>query len=97
MKLIYYGHASFGLEVGGTHLLFDPFISPNELASSIDVDAIPADYILVSHGHEDHVADVARIAERTKAKIVSNYEIVSWFGAQRPGRSPYESRWPVGI
>ncbi len=80
MKLTYYGHACFGIETRGVHLLFDPFITGNELASAVDVDAIPADYILLSHGHEDHVLDVERIAKRSGAKIISNFEIVSWFG-----------------
>lgn len=82
MKLTYYGHSCFGVEVAGKHLLFDPFISPNPLASNIDVEAIKADYILISHGHVDHVADVERIAKRTNATIISNFEIVSWFQAK---------------
>jgi L-ascorbate metabolism protein UlaG (beta-lactamase superfamily) len=82
MKITYYGHSSFGMEIEGKHLLFDPFISFNEKAAHIDVDTIPADYILLSHGHQDHVADVARIARRTSATIVSNFEIVSWFAGQ---------------
>ena len=82
MQFTYYGHACFSVVVNGKTLLFDPFISYNELAKSINVDEIPADYILLSHGHEDHVADVKRIAERTKAKIVSNFEIVTWFQKQ---------------
>jgi L-ascorbate metabolism protein UlaG (beta-lactamase superfamily) len=79
MKLTYYGHSCFGVQVDGTHLLFDPFITANPKASSVDVDAIPADYILVSHGHSDHVDDVARIAKRTGATLVSNFEVVQWF------------------
>jgi L-ascorbate metabolism protein UlaG (beta-lactamase superfamily) len=79
MKLTYYGHSCFGVQVDGTHLLFDPFITANPKASSVDVDAIPADYILVSHGHFDHVDDVARIAKRTGATLVSNFEVVQWF------------------
>lgn len=82
MQLTFYGHACFGLEIGGKHLLLDPFISPNPAAAAIDVDSIPADYILVSHGHEDHIADVERIAKRTGALIISNYEVTSWFGAK---------------
>lgn len=82
MKLTYYGHACFGVEVNGKHLLFDPFISPNELAQGIDIDQIPADYILISHGHEDHIADAINIANRTGATVVSNYEIVVWLGQQ---------------
>lgn len=82
MKITFYGHSSFGVEINGKHILFDPFISPNEKAAKINIDEIPADYILVSHGHADHVADVEAIAKRTGAVIVSNFEIVSWFGAK---------------
>ena len=77
MKITYYGHSSIGIETMGRHLLFDPFISMNELAAAIAVDQIPADYILLSHGHGDHVADAAAIARRTGAPIISNYEIVT--------------------
>jgi len=79
MKLTYYGHACFGIETAGKHLLFDPFITPNALASHIDVDSIPADYILISHAHQDHVADVERIAQRTGAQLVSNFEIITYY------------------
>lgn len=79
MQITYYGHACYLVGVEGVNLLFDPFITPNELAANVDVSSIKADYILVSHGHEDHVADVERIAKQTGAKLVSNFEIVSWF------------------
>lgn len=82
IKITYYGHSCFGVLIGGKNLLFDPFISYNELAKSIDTKAIPADYILLSHGHQDHVADAPEIAKRTGATIVSNFEIVSWFQKQ---------------
>lgn len=82
MKITYFGHSCFLVETAGHRLLFDPFIRPNELASSIDPSKIEADFILVSHGHEDHLADAAEIAQRTGAPIVSNWEIVSWFGKQ---------------
>src|SRR6476661_8502733 len=58
MKFTYYGHACFAVEAGGKTLLFDPFISPNPLAKKIDVSKVAADFILVSHGHGDHIADV---------------------------------------
>ena len=80
MNFTFYGHACFAVEVEGKHILFDPFISPNEKAKHIDVENIKADYILVSHGHEDHIADVESIVKRTGAKLISNFEIVSWFG-----------------
>jgi L-ascorbate metabolism protein UlaG (beta-lactamase superfamily) len=82
MKLTYYGHACWGVEVNGAKLLFDPFITPNELASHIDINSIEADYIFITHGHEDHVADAEAIAKRTGAKVVSNFEIVNWFAAK---------------
>jgi len=82
MKVTYYGHACFAAEVAHKTLLFDPFITGNELAKGINVQAVPADYILISHGHADHLADAADIARRTGATIVSNYEVTQWFGKQ---------------
>ena len=79
MTVTYYGQAAIGIEFDGIHLLFDPFISPNSLAKHIDVDRIPADYILLSHGHQDHLYDAESIAKRTGATIISNYEIVTWY------------------
>ena len=82
MKVTYYGHSCLGVEVGGRHLLFDPFISPNALARTIDVHQVPADFILVSHGHEDHLADAVGIAQRTGATCVANYEVAMWLAAK---------------
>ena len=79
MKFTYYGHACFSVEAGGKTLLFDPFITPNPLAKKIDVEQIPADFIFVSHGHGDHVADVVAIAKRTGATVITSYEVGSWF------------------
>ena len=81
MKLTYFGQSGFSIEVSGKHLVFDPFISGNPLAKDkIDVNSIKADYILLSHGHGDHVADAEAIAKNTGATIISAYEIVSWYG-----------------
>lgn len=82
MKVSYYGHSCFGVEINGKHLLFDPFITPNEMAKHIDVTKIKADYILVSHGHEDHIADCVSIAKRTGAKVICAWEIFVWLGKQ---------------
>ena len=81
-NLTFYGHSCFSVEIAGAKILFDPFISPNPLAQGIDIEAIEADYVLISHGHEDHVADAGDILKRTGAMLVSNYEIVTWFGQQ---------------
>lgn len=82
MKFTYYGHSSFAVEVKGKKILFDPFITPNDLASSIDVNRIEADYIFVSHGHADHVADLKGVAERTGAKVVGAFELTEWISKQ---------------
>jgi L-ascorbate metabolism protein UlaG (beta-lactamase superfamily) len=80
MKVTYYGHACFAAQVAGKNLLFDPFITGNELAKAVDVKSVPADYILISHGHPDHLGDAEDIARRTQATIISNYEVTVWLG-----------------
>jgi L-ascorbate metabolism protein UlaG (beta-lactamase superfamily) len=82
MKITFYGHASFGIVVGGKHLLVDPFISANPLAAHIDINTLQADYILVTHAHGDHILDVEAIAKRTNAVIVSNAEIAGYYAAK---------------
>lgn len=83
MKFTYYGHSCFLIDVKGTKLLFDPFISGNELANKIiDVNTIQADYILVSHGHADHTIDLVSIAARTGAEVICSWEIYEWLGKQ---------------
>jgi L-ascorbate metabolism protein UlaG (beta-lactamase superfamily) len=82
MKLTYYGHSCFSVFAGGKNLLFDPFITPNELAAAINVDEIKADYILVSHGHYDHIFDTVRIANNTGAMVLGNFEIYDWLNKQ---------------
>lgn len=82
MKYTCYGHSCFAVEIKGKKILFDPFITHNELAQKVDIHAITADYIFVSHGHDDHTADLVDLAKRTNATVVSNYEIVTWAGKQ---------------
>lgn len=79
MKITFYGHASLGIEVGGKHIIVDPFISANELAKDIDILKLKADYILITHAHGDHVLDVEAIANNTGATIVSNAEITGYY------------------
>lgn len=81
MKITYYGHSSLGIEVNDVNILVDPFISANEKASHIDINTLKADYILLTHAHQDHVLDAEAIAKRTNAMIVSNFEITSHFEA----------------
>ena len=82
MEFTYYGHSCFSVTVNKKKLLFDPFITGNELAKDIDINSIEADYILLSHGHFDHTADVESIATRTGATIIANYEIAMWYAGK---------------
>lgn len=79
MKITFYGHASLGIEVGDVHILVDPFISANEAAAHIDISSLKADYILLTHAHQDHILDVEAIAKQTDAVIVSNFEIATHY------------------
>ncbi|MFQ6101325.1 MAG: metal-dependent hydrolase [Anaerolineae bacterium] len=81
VKLTWYGHAVFALNVGGARILVDPFLTGNDLAP-ISADAVEADYILVTHGHGDHIGDTVAIAKRTEALVISNFEICNWLQAQ---------------
>ena len=78
MKLTYYGHSCFMVETSGKKILFDPFISYNDLAKNIDISSIKPHFILLSHGHSDHIADCIAIAENSGAKVVCNWEIHEW-------------------
>ena len=82
MKVTYFGHSCFSVDIGDKVLLFDPFIRPNQLASHIDVASLKPDFILVSHAHWDHLADVLEIANNSGAELVCNFEIGDWFMGQ---------------
>lgn len=82
MEFTFYGHACFLVNTGDTKILFDPYISPNPLAKDIDLSSISADYIFVSHGHEDHIADLLSLAKQTQATVVSNAELITWLSKQ---------------
>lgn len=82
MTLTYYGHACFGVKINGKTLVFDPFISPNPLAKHIDIQQINPDYLLVSHGHADHIADLISMARQSGATIICAWEIHEWLQEQ---------------
>ena len=81
MRISYYGHSCFQVEIGGKKLLFDPFISPNPKTAEAEIhlENLKPDYILLSHGHADHVADAQAIAQQSGAKIIAVYEVATWF------------------
>lgn len=82
MKATYYGQSCVEIEAGGKKLLFDPFITHNPLAKHIDVTSIMPHYILVSHGHGDHVGDLISIQKQSGAKVICIAEIANWLGNQ---------------
>lgn len=74
MNVTYYGHSCFLCEIGAYRVIFDPFITPNPQAAGVKIDEIGVDFILLTHGHDDHIHDVERIAARTKAPVLAPYE-----------------------
>ena len=83
MKITFYGQNSLSIEVAGKHLIVDPFISGNPLSKDkVDINSLKADYILITHAHQDHILDVETIARNTGAIIVSNYEIAIYYQAR---------------
>lgn len=80
-KLTWYGHGCWLIETSGSKILLDPFLADSPTAP-IKPDQVDVQFILVSHGHFDHVADAAAIARRTGATVVSNFEICQWLSGQ---------------
>lgn len=81
MQLTWYGHAAWGLAVEKTHILIDPFFEGNPAATVTAAD-VPADYIVVTHGHGDHIGNTVEIAQRTGATVIANAEICGWLRKQ---------------
>lgn len=81
ITVTWHGHACLSMAVNGTNLLFDPFLNDNPSAK-IGADEVTPDYILLTHGHGDHVGDTLSIARRSGATIIANFEICNWFGQQ---------------
>lgn len=73
----FYGHAALGIEADSFHILVDPFLSRNPKAS-VSAEEVPADFILVTHGHGDHLGDTVAIAKRTGAEVIANAELCTW-------------------
>ncbi|PKN98798.1 MAG: metal-dependent hydrolase [Chloroflexi bacterium HGW-Chloroflexi-4] len=76
-EVIWYGHATIGIITAGYFILVDPFFTGNPL-TNVNPDELSPDFILVTHGHGDHLGDTEAIAKRTSAMVISNGEIVQW-------------------
>ncbi|HQU96043.1 MAG TPA: metal-dependent hydrolase [Saprospiraceae bacterium] len=78
--LKYLGHSCFSIHLEGYKILIDPFIRPNPLTKNlVDVDNLEADFILLTHGHSDHVADAHELSRKNGAPIIANFEVATWF------------------
>lgn len=86
MKLTWLGHSAYLLQTAGFNVLIDPFLNGNPTAP-VTAQDIQADFIVVSHGHGDHIGDTVEIAERTGALVISNHEISVWLKKQGVSRT----------
>lgn len=80
-NLTYYGHGTFGLTIGIHQILIDPYFTDNPATKTRAEDLNP-DYLLITHGHGDHVGDAVEIVKRTGAKVIANFEVANWLGAR---------------
>ena len=87
MKATYYGHSTVQIAIERTTLLFDPYITPNKLAAAIDIKQLRPDYILLSHGHEDHIADLFEIQKNSNATVICIAEIAYWLNGKGIAKS----------
>ncbi|MGA0384913.1 MAG: metal-dependent hydrolase [Flavobacteriaceae bacterium] len=82
MKITFLGHACLQIELQDSTLIIDPFISGNPKNNTIQLSDLKADYILITHAHQDHTLDVEALANQTGATLISNYEIITHYGAK---------------
>jgi L-ascorbate metabolism protein UlaG (beta-lactamase superfamily) len=82
MKITFLGHACLQIELQDSTLIVDPFISGNPKNNTIQLSDLKADYILITHAHQDHTLDVEDLANQTGATLISNYEIITHYGAK---------------
>jgi L-ascorbate metabolism protein UlaG (beta-lactamase superfamily) len=92
MKLTFYGHATFSIEVNGKNLLFDPFFTGNPLIKNVDIKKLKADYLFITHGHGDHTGDLLDVAKQTGAQCIGIFEITTWLA-----KNGVEKVHPVNI
>lgn len=88
ITITWHGHATFSLDIDGVHVVVDPFLAGNSPVAKVGPTDLPADYILQTHGHFDHILDTVALAGHTNALVIANLEIANWINAQG-----YEKTW----
>ena len=88
ITITWHGHATFSLAIDGVHVVVDPFLAGNSPVARVGPTEVPADYILQTHGHFDHILDTVALAKHTGALVIANLEIASWINSQG-----YEKTW----
>jgi len=83
-QITFYGHGTFGIKIGSYQLLIDPFLSDNP-QTKVGPDEVDPDYLLITHGHGDHVGDALKIIKRTGAKVIANAEVARWLAKEGGG------------
>jgi L-ascorbate metabolism protein UlaG (beta-lactamase superfamily) len=81
MKISYHGHSVVKVETGSFTILIDPFITGNSLCD-LQANTVKADYILLTHGHNDHVGDTVEIAKRNDAMVIAPNELADYLALQ---------------
>ena len=80
LTITWLGHSTFSIDADGVKLVVDPFLKPHNPVAPVTADEVAADFILLTHGHGDHVADAVALAKRTGALVICNFEIANWLG-----------------
>jgi L-ascorbate metabolism protein UlaG (beta-lactamase superfamily) len=94
-QITWLGHNCWSIETGGRTLLVDPFLDESPTAP-VKSAAVKADFLLVSHGHGDHVGDTVAIAKRTGAKVIANFEVGQWLAKKGVDGEKIEHMNPGG-
>ncbi|MBE2237892.1 MAG: metal-dependent hydrolase [Caldilineaceae bacterium] len=82
LKITWFGHSTFSIDADDAKIVVDPFLKPHSPVASLTAEQVTADFILVTHGHGDHVADLVALAQHTGAQVICNFEIAEWLGKQ---------------
>ncbi len=78
LTLTWHGHATWSIDADGVKLVVDPFLKPHNPNADVTAEELSPHYILVTHGHLDHVADLVALAKASAAQVVCNFEIGEW-------------------